>query len=156
MVRGRLSLTAVAAAIMIAGAAMTTNAIAQEDPIEQASSHGFDTTLERITAALQGAGLTIFARIDHRAAAEQVGLRMPPTVVLIYGNPKGGTPLMNQAPTLALDLPMRVLIREDAAGRTQVAFHDALTLTRPRGVPDDKAQPLRGAQALIAKAIAAP
>lgn len=135
---------------------MTTTAFAQQDPIEQQSSYGFEPTVERISAALQGAGATIFARIDHRAAAQSVGLQMPPTVVLIYGNPKGGTPLMNQAPTLALDLPLRVLIREDASGKTQVAFHDALTVTRPRGIADDKAQPLRGAQALITKAITAP
>jgi uncharacterized protein (DUF302 family) len=156
MKRGRFSLAAYAAAIMIAGAAMTTTAIAQEDPIEQPSSYGFEPTVDRITAALQGAGMTIFARIDHRAAAQTVGLQMPPTVVLIYGNPKGGTPLMNQAPALALDLPLRVLVHEDASGKTQVAFHDAFTLTRPRGIADDKAQPLRGAQALIAKAISAP
>jgi uncharacterized protein (DUF302 family) len=135
---------------------MSTTAYAQQDPIEHQSSYGFEPTVDRISAALQGAGITIFARIDHRAAAQTAGLQMPPTVVLIYGNPKGGTPLMNQAPTLALDLPLRVLIREDAAGKTQVAFHDALTFTQPRGIADDKAQALRGPQALITKAITAP
>lgn len=135
---------------------MATTAFAREDPIEQTSSYGFEATVERISAALQGAGMTLFARIDHRAAAQQAGLQMPPTVVLIYGNPKGGTPLMVQEPALALDLPLRVLVREDASGKTHVAFHDAFTLTRPRGIADDKAQRLRGGQDLIAKAISPP
>lgn len=134
---------------------MTNPVFAQEDRIEQASAYAFEPTVARIAAALEAAGMSIFARIDHRAAAQKVGLTMPPTIVLIYGNPKGGTPLMQEAPGLALDLPLRVLVREDTEGKTQVAFHEALTVTRPLGIADDKAQPLRRGQALIMEAIAA-
>ena len=121
--------------------------------IELPSAHAFAPTVQRISAALKEAGMTIFAEIDHRAAAQQVGLEMPPTTVLIYGNPKGGTPLMNAAPALALDLPLRVLVREDA-GKTYVSFHPALALTRPVGLDDAKAAPLARGQQLIEQAIA--
>ena len=122
--------------------------------IELPSAHAFAPTVQRISSALQEAGMTIFAEIDHRAAAEQAGLQMQPATVLIYGNPKGGTPLMEAAPAIALDLPLRVLVREDATGQTFVSFHPALALTRPVGLDDAKAAPLARGQALIEKAIA--
>ena len=122
--------------------------------IELPSAHAFAPTVQRISSALKEAGMTIFAEIDHRAAAQQAGLEMQPATVLIYGNPKGGTPLMEAAPAIALDLPLRVLVREDAAGKTYVSFHPALALTRPVGLDDAKAAPLARGQALIEKAIA--
>ncbi|HEV7815813.1 MAG TPA: DUF302 domain-containing protein [Janthinobacterium sp.] len=121
--------------------------------VELSSAYAFPATLERLSAAIEGAGLTVFARIDHQAAAARAGLTMPPTTVLIYGNPKGGTPLMLAAPALALDLPLRVLVREDAAGHTLVAFHPALALTRGAGLPDEQAAGLSKAETLIAAAI---
>jgi len=136
---------------MGAGGAAAVPAIA--DTIELPSPYAFAPTLARLAGALENAGLTIFARIDHQAAAQQAGLDMPPTTVLIYGNPKGGTPLMLAAPALALDLPMRVLVREDGSGHTLVSFHPALTLTRAAGLPDDKAAGLEKSAAVIAAAL---
>ena len=126
---------------------------ASSDTTELSSPYTFEATLTRLADAFEGAGLTIFARIDHQTAAKNVGLVMPPTTVLIYGNPKGGTPLMLAAPSLALDLPMRVLVREDGSGHTLVSFHPAQALTRAAGLPDDKAAGLEKSVALISAAL---
>lgn len=127
---------------------------APADVVELESRYSFAETLARLEAAMGGAGLTVFARIDHAAGAAEVGLAMPPTIVLIYGNPRGGTPIMQAAPQSALDLPLRVLVRE-ADGRVLVAFHPAAPLLRRAGVPEELAGRLDGAQKLIADTIAA-
>lgn len=139
-----------ALSMAMSGAADAAPAMA--DTIELSSPYSFASTLTRLSDALEGAGLTVFARIDHQAAAKNVGLDMPPTTVLIYGNPKGGTPLMLAAPSLALDLPMRVLVREED-GHTLVSFHAARVLTRAAGLPDDQAAGLEKATALIGAAL---
>lgn len=113
----------------------------------------FDTTLARITAAIEGAGMTLFAVIDHAANARQVGLTMLPATVLIYGNAKGGTPVMQAVPEVALDLPLRVLVRQDADRRTLVLFHPAEPMLRQAGVPDALATRLDPAQHLLVAAI---
>lgn len=120
---------------------------------ERVSPLGFEVTLERLTEAIARAGLTIFARIDHAAGARDAGLAMPPTVVLIYGHARGGTPIMLAAPQAALDLPLRVLVRGDADGRTLVAFHPIATVLRAAGVPDALADRLEPAQTLLMEAI---
>jgi uncharacterized protein (DUF302 family) len=125
------------------------------DTMDLPSAHSFVETLARLTAAFEGAGMTIFARIDHQAAALQVGLSMPPTTVLIYGNPRGGTPLMLEAPALALDLPLRVLVHEVAAGATRVVFHPATALTRAVGLGAERAAGLAKAESLIQRALEA-
>jgi uncharacterized protein (DUF302 family) len=122
---------------------------------ELASAHPFAATLERLSAALEGAGMTIFARIDHQAGALSVGLSMPPTSVLIYGNPRGGTPLMLEAPACALDLPLRVLVREDSTGTTRVSFHPAVAIMRAFGLPDERGAGLAKAERLIESAVSA-
>lgn len=124
------------------------------DIVELRSPYAFGATLARMTSALEGAGLTIFAHIDHSAAAKQVGLDMPPTTVLIYGNPRGGTPLMLSAPLLALDLPLRILVRDDGSGHVMVSYHDARTLTRAAGLPDNAAASLEKSAAIVAAALA--
>jgi len=123
------------------------------DPVELVSPDAFAPTLERIANAIESHGLTIFARIDHAAGARAVGLAMPPTVVLIYGNAKGGTPLMLASPQAALDLPLRVLVREREDGKAIVAYHPAAPLMKRAGVPDDLASRLDPAQALLAAAL---
>jgi uncharacterized protein (DUF302 family) len=80
------------------------------DIVEHASPHSFPETVKRLTAAMTQAGLTVFASIDHADNARRVGMAMPPATVLIYGNAKGGTPVMLGTPQAALDLPLRVLI----------------------------------------------
>ena len=121
--------------------------------VEHASPVSFDATLDRLTRAIERAGLTIFALIDHAAGARSAGLAMPPTVVLIYGHAKGGTPIMLAAPQAALDLPLRVLVREDADGRTLVAFHPITPVMLAAGVPETLANRLEPAQALLIKEI---
>ena len=117
--------------------------------VEHVSAHGFAATVARLEQAIAQAGLTIFTRIDHAGAAYDVGLPMPPTLVLIYGNPRGGTPIMLAAPRAALDLPLRVLVREDGDGRVLVGFHPIAEVLRNAGVADDLATRLAPAQALL-------
>jgi uncharacterized protein (DUF302 family) len=121
--------------------------------VELASDYGFDETLARLTDAIEGAHLKIFARIGHSAEATQVGLSMPPTTVLIYGNPRGGTPLMLAAPAVALDLPLRVLVRADADGRTVVAYHPAATMKSAFGLADAQLAGFIKLEGLIASTI---
>ena len=121
-------------------------------PIEIVTPLGFASTLAQVTDAITAAGLTVFARIDHALGAVQVGLTMPPTIVLLYGNPRGGTPIMLAAPVAALDLPLRVLVREVESG-TSVSFHPIAPMLLAAGVPDHLANALDPAQRLVMKAI---
>ena len=122
------------------------------DPVEHVSVFGFDVTIDRLMAAITSAGMTVFARIDHAVNAAQVGMNMPPTSVLTYGNAKGGTPIMQAVPLAALDLPLRVLVREDGQ-RTLIAFHPVASTLQQVGVPADLAARLEPAQSLLIKAI---
>ena len=125
-----------------------------DDIVEHVSPVDFGPTLERIRAAIRGAGLTIFAEIDHAANAREAGLAMPPSTVLIYGHAKGGTPVMLAAPSAALDLPLRVLVREGEDGRAVIAFHPIAAMLRRAGVADDVAARLEPAQKLLVAAVA--
>ena len=86
---------------------------------------GFFVAIQRFGKTIRDAGHTVFATIDHASAAEKAGLRMPPSTVLIFGNPKGGTPLMLSAPTMAIDLPLKILVWDDASGKTWVSYNTA-------------------------------
>ena len=118
--------------------------------VELASPLGFKAALQRVTEAIEAAGLTVFARIDHSDGARQAGLVMPPTTVLIYGHAIGGTPIMLAAPQSALDLPLRVLVRE-AGESTVVSFNPIASVLLRAGVPEDLAHRLDPAQRLLAK-----
>ena len=120
--------------------------------IEIPTPLGFAAALTRVTHAIEAAGLMIFARIDHAEAARQAGLTMPPTVVLLYGHAKGGTPVMLAAPQVALDLPLRVLVRE-VDGGTVVSMHPAAPMLLQAGLPDALAHRLDPAQTLIVDAL---
>lgn len=114
----------------------------------------FAEALDRVARAIEAAGLTIFARIDHAAGAAAAGLAMPPATVLIYGAARGGTPIMLAHPNAALDLPLRVLVREAASGAgAVVAFHPIGPLLAGVGVPAELAARLAPAQALILAAL---
>ena len=117
------------------------------------SRHSFDETVERLQAAFVEKGLQIFAVVDHGGAAQKVGLKMPPTKVVIFGSPKGGTPLMVAAPSLAIDLPLKALVAEDAGGKVSVTYNDPEYLRERHGVPAELIKNLAGAGALIAKAV---
>jgi uncharacterized protein (DUF302 family) len=123
------------------------------DPIEFVSPTSFGSTLERLVKAIERAGMTVFATIDHAAGARDVGMTMPPTTVLLYGNPKGGTPMMLAAPLVALDLPLRVLLREDADGRTLVSLRPIAPILRRAGVPETLATRLDPAQSVLVEAL---
>ena len=118
------------------------------DYFELESKEPFAATLKRVEDAITSHGMTIFARIDHAAGAREAGLSMPPTIVLLYGNPKGGTPMMLASPRVALDLPLRVLVREEN-GRALVSFHPAAEMLTRAGVPADLAARLEPAQRVI-------
>ena len=123
------------------------------DIVEHASSLPFEETVERITRAMIAADMTIFARIDHAANASGVGMTMPPATVLIYGNAKGGTPVMLAAPLTALDLPLRVLVRERPHKSAEIAFHPVSTMLEHLGAPPDVASRLEPAQRMLIAAI---
>ena len=92
------------------------------------SNHSVDQTVEKLRAILEAKGVSLFALIDHSGEAKKVGMKMRPTKLLIFGSPSAGTPLMLAAPSLALDLPLKLLIREDDNGRVWVSYnsHDYL------------------------------
>jgi len=101
--------------------------------IAVASNHDPAETTRRVERAVTARGITILARIDHAAAAAKVGLPLRPTQVLIFGNPKAGTPLMQEAQTTGLDLPLRALVWQDEAGRTWFGYNDPGWLARRHG-----------------------
>jgi uncharacterized protein (DUF302 family) len=121
--------------------------------IQIASRYSVEETIQRLESAFLDKGMQIFALIDHSGEAEKVGLKMPPTKVVIFGSPKGGTPLMIAAPSLAIDLPLKALVAEDAEGRVSVTYNDPAYLQQRHGVPAELIKNLAGAGALIAKAV---
>jgi uncharacterized protein (DUF302 family) len=123
------------------------------DIVEHASPLPFEGTVERLVRAIANGGMTIFATIDHAANARDIGVTMPPATVLIYGNPKGGTPIMLATPRAALDLPLRVLVREREDGTAAIAFRPIAAMLRGVGVPEDAATRLEPAQAMLLAAI---
>ncbi|WP_158807293.1 DUF302 domain-containing protein [Beijerinckia sp. L45] len=102
------------------------------------SHHGPKATMDRLVAAVTAKGMTVLARIDHAAAAEHVGLALRPTEVLIFGAPKAGTPLMQAVQTMGLDLPLKALVWEDAAGKTWITYNDPDWLARRHGVTGEE------------------
>lgn len=121
--------------------------------VEARSSADFATTFARITAKIESAGMAVVASVDHSAAARAAGLAMPPTILILYGNAANGTPLMLAAPRAALDLPLRVLVREAPDGRVLVAFHPAEPLLLAAGVPPELSGRLAPAQQMLIDAV---
>jgi uncharacterized protein (DUF302 family) len=117
------------------------------------SPYPFAETVERLESLLQAQGLTIFCRIDHSGAAEKVGLKMHPTQVVIFGSPKGGTLLMIASPTVAIDLPLKVLIREDADGKVWVSYNRPEYLKQRHNIPGELLKNIAGVGALLQKAV---
>jgi uncharacterized protein (DUF302 family) len=111
-------------------------------------------TLDRLESILRAKSITIFARIDHSGEAAKVGLTMPPTQLLIFGNPRGGTPIMLAAPLSAIDLPLKALAWQDAAGKVWLSFNDPHYLQSRYTLSDELLQPIAGLESLIQQAIA--
>ena len=105
--------------------------------ISKATTYTVDETVKKIKALLQAKGVKLFTVIDHSGEAEAIGLKMPPTKLLIFGNPKGGTPLMLAAPTVAIDLPLKLLIWEDAQGSRWISYNSPQYLKQRHALPDD-------------------
>jgi uncharacterized protein (DUF302 family) len=100
------------------------------------STHSVEETVARIHAVLQAKQIREFALVDHSGEAEKAGLLMPKTQLVIFGNPKGGTPLMLAAPTVAIDLPLKLLVREDAEGQVWISYWSAQALLERHGLAD--------------------
>lgn len=118
------------------------------------TQHNVPQVLERVQTLARARGLTIFARIDFSGDAERSGLAMRPTGLLLLGNPKGGTPLMVAAPTVALDLPLKILAWQDAENRTWVGYNEAEYLQTRHGFPAELSKNIAGLAALAAAAAA--
>ena len=118
------------------------------------SRYSVQETLQRVEAVLHAHGLTIFGRVDHSGEAEKVGLKMPPTQLLIFGSPKAGTPLMLASPTLAIDLPLKALVWEDADGAVRLSFNSPEYLQQRHNVPDALIKNIAGAGVLLQHAAA--
>ena len=106
--------------------------------ISRPSKYSVPETLDRVETRLRERGIRIFARIDHSGEAAAAGLAMPPTQLLIFGNPKGGTPLMVAAPTAAIDLPLKALAWQDAEGTVWLSYNDPSYLARRFGFTDEQ------------------
>jgi uncharacterized protein (DUF302 family) len=117
------------------------------------SRYAVDESVQRIEAAIAAKGMQVFAVIDHSGEAEKVGLKMRPTKVVIFGSPKGGTPLMVAAPSLAIDLPLKALVWEDDEGKVWVTYNSPEYLQERHGVPAELIKNIAGAGALLAKAV---
>jgi uncharacterized protein (DUF302 family) len=115
------------------------------------SSYGPKDTIERLAAEVKAKGLTVFARIDHAAGAAAVGLQLRPTELLIFGNAKGGTPLMQSTQTVGIDLPLRALVWQDVSGTTWLSYNDPSWLAQRHGVGHE----VDAALAAMAAALAA-
>jgi uncharacterized protein (DUF302 family) len=116
------------------------------------SAHSVDETVGRLKAILETKGVTLFALVDHSGEAEKAGMKMPPTKLLIFGNPAAGTPLMLAAPSVAIDLPLKILVAEDATGQVILSWNDPAWLKSRHGFPADLLQNIAVVEALAGKA----
>jgi uncharacterized protein (DUF302 family) len=121
--------------------------------VQIASHYSVEETGRRLQEAFAAKALQVFATVDHSGEAEKVGLKMRPTKVVIFGSPKAGTPLMVAAPSLAIDLPLKVLVAEDAEGGVWVTYNSPDYLQERHGVPEELMKNLAGAGVVIGKAV---
>jgi uncharacterized protein (DUF302 family) len=128
-------------------AASTNNGI-----LSKRSNHSVAETLDRLNHSLQAKGVTIFAIVDHAGEAEKVGLQMPPTKLVLFGSPQAGTPLMLAAPSVAIDLPLKILISEDSQGKVWVSYNSPQYLKQRHGLPQDLLQNIAVVETLAAQA----
>ena len=120
--------------------------------ITKPSSHSVDQTVEKLKGILQAKGVTLFALVDHSGEAEKAGLRMRPTKLLIFGNPKGGTPVMLAAPSSAIDLPLKILVWEDGLGKVWLSYNNPLYLQGRHRIPADLLKNISVAEGLAEQA----
>lgn len=116
------------------------------------SKHSADETVRRVQHLLESKGVRIFALIDHSGEATNVGMDMRPTKLLIFGAPKAGTPMMLAAPSVAIDLPLKALVAEDASGKVWITWNDPEYLRARHGFPEPLMANVSGVAALLRKA----
>ena len=121
--------------------------------INTPSNHSVGETVEKLKSVLRDKGMTLFSFIDHSGEAEKVGMKMRPTKLAIFGSPKAGTPVMLAAPSIAIDLPLKVLVWEDNQGKTWVSYNDPEYLKGRHAVPDDLVKNIAGVGTLIQEVI---
>ena len=142
--------------ILLTVLALSLPAQAADELIVKASKYSVKETVDRLTAALKDKGITPVARVDHAAAAKGVGLELKPTEVLLFGNPKLGTPLMQANRHVAIDLPMKVLVWEDDGGKVWIGYTPSETLKTRYKIEgrDDMLKTMAGALEAFASAAA--
>jgi uncharacterized protein (DUF302 family) len=116
--------------------------------VDKPSKHSVEETVDRLKNILQSKGVTLFALVDHSGEAEKVGMNMPPTKLLIFGSPKAGTPLMLATPSIALDLPLKILVWEDGQGKVWVSYNSPQYLKERHGLPQSLLQNIAVVEAL--------
>jgi len=144
-------------AVLLVGLAFTASAgrkpVDKKDGIVMIpSNHSVDETVARVKSILQAKSITLFALIDHSGEAAKVGMKMPNTKLLIFGNPKGGTPLMLAAPSIAIDLPLKILVAEDREGKVWVSYNSPEYLKERHSLPQDLLANIAVVETLAAKA----
>ena len=117
------------------------------------SPYSVPETLSRLESILRSKNLTVFARVDHSGEAAKAGLTMRPTQLIIFGSPKAGTPLMVASPTLAIDLPLKAWVWEDANGAVRLSYNSPDYLKRRHAIPDELLPNIAGVAALLEKAV---
>jgi uncharacterized protein (DUF302 family) len=120
--------------------------------VDKPINHSVEQTVDRLKNILQSKGVTLFALTEHSGEAEKVGMKMPPTKLLIFGNPKAGTPLMVAAPSSAIDLPLKILIWEDAKGKAWVSYNSPAYLQERHSLPAELLQNIAVVETLATKA----
>ena len=121
--------------------------------VQTASRYSVDETLQRLQSTFTQHGLQVFVVVDHSGEAAKVGMKMPNTKLLIFGSPKGGTPLMLASPSIAIDLPLKALVAEDSAGKVSISYNDPAYLQQRHRLPQDLIKNIAGVAALVAKSV---
>ena len=116
------------------------------------SNHSVDQTIQNLKTILAARQITLFALIDHSGEAEKAGLKMRPTKLLIFGNPKAGTPVMLAAPSSALDLPLKILVWEDQQGKVWLSYNNPAYLQQRHNIPPELLSNISAVEALVTKA----
>ncbi len=131
---------------------MTPAASTNKGIVDKLSNHSVEQTVEKLKNILQSKGVTLFAVIDHSGEAEKAGMKMLPTKLLIFGSPKAGTPLMLAAPSIALDLPLKILVWQDAEGKVWVTYNSPAYLQERHNLPSELLPNIAVIEALATKA----
>jgi uncharacterized protein (DUF302 family)/uncharacterized membrane protein YidH (DUF202 family) len=168
-----LQLVAIAFFLALAGAAMAIYLVTLHNPVQNqsehakeipmtlsngngivqvASSHSVEQTVEKVKGILQAKGVMLFALVDHSGEAAKVGMTMRPTKLLIFGSPKAGTPLMQAAPSIAIDLPLKILVAEDDQGKVWISYNSPEYLQHRHNLPADLLQNIAVVKTLAEKA----